>query len=236
LRIYNDDKDLFDPVIDNQGNLLSNDEIIGIDEDSTGKIWLVISYEGLFVYDPKTNNSRKVLSQTLDNSKEINSVFVDKDDNLWLGTKPDNWVDSLVFYDQKNNQISVLPLGINQQNPITSLLIDKENRLWISDYAYWKIGTEIPTEDYSGLNMIMRSPVFITEHYPMADYSLLRPTLIFEDSYGNIWYSSFGLVKLDPMTGEWCRVLDSDANTIGITQDNEGIYWTVVNGNIYSHK
>jgi streptogramin lyase len=236
LSRYNDKTDKFETIIDS-GKLLQFDGSGGgeITEDSNNRLWFVLYGYGVYVFDPKNNSAKKILSQDLADGSIIVSIAVDSKDGLWLGTQTKTFGNDLVYYDTKTLILSNLFLRINEEEPIRGLLIDNNNRLWISDYAYWIIGTPLPTEDRMGINLIIRSPVFISQHSPRSDYAWLRPKVLIEDSDGNIWYTSFGLVRFNPKIGEWCKVFDSDALEIGVTEDNQGYFWTVTDGKLYNH-
>lgn len=231
LSKYDDNTGKFDEVFD----LSSSGGILDLQEGANGTLWLLVYGEGIVSFDPFSALAKEVLSQRSFDEKIISSFVVDANNNLWLATYQKNWQDSILFFDTQSLKLSSLPLGINQISPNTGLLVDNKNRLWISDYAFWKIGTPLPTEDYSGLNMIVRSPVFITQQKPYSDYAWLRPKLLLQDSQENIWYTSFGLVKLDPSTGTWCKVLDSNNFSTSLTEDTDGRFWIVLDGKLYVH-
>lgn len=235
LSKYNDATDRFENVIDNQGLLSYADGVLGLQEGSKGQLWILIHGEGIFTFDPASLVAKEILPQELSDGTVITSLAVDADNNLWLGTSPNDRQDTLLFLDTKTMTMETIPLGINQIYPNNELLVDNLNRLWISDYAFWKIGMPLPTEDRSGLNLIVRSPVFITQRKPYVDYAWLRPKILMQDSDGYIWYTSFGLVKMNPDKGTWCKVLDSDSIATSITEDSEGNFWIVVNGKLYEH-
>jgi hypothetical protein len=233
LSRYNDNDDKFEPVIDKQNLLLMKGAVRGgLVEDSKARIWIAIPGKGLFKLTLDTLLVEVIHSDNLDSNIFNGNIAVDSNDDLWLGTHTNDWFNHLYFYDPKNNFTSVLSLGVNEQGVVNGLLIDKEERLWIGDFAYWNIGTPLPTEGQMGLNLIIRSQAFITQHMPFHDYLWLRPKVLFEDSDGNIWYSGYGLTQLNPKTGDWCKVFDDISN---ITEDNQGIFWVVSNGKLYKH-
>jgi hypothetical protein len=233
LSRYIDKDDKFEPVIDKQKILLMKGAVRGsFVEDSKKRIWMAIPGKGLFKFTYNTLLVEVINSDNLDSKIFNGNIVVDSNDDLWLGTHTNDWFNNLFFYDPKNNHTSVLSLGVNEQGVVNGLLIDKEERLWIGDYAYWNIGTPLPTEGQMGLNLIIRSQAFITNHMPFHDYLWLRPEVLFEDSDGNIWYSGYGLTRLNPKTGEWCKIFDDISN---IAEDNQGIFWVVSKGKLYSH-
>lgn len=67
-----------------------NDEVYGFAEDKQARIWMAGRFNGLHVYDKKQN---KFYNYTSDPATEgtiadndVNCVYVDKNDNLWVGT------------------------------------------------------------------------------------------------------------------------------------------------------
>jgi ligand-binding sensor domain-containing protein len=213
--------------------------IIGsVKEDSRGRLWILTSYSGLFLFDPKTSIIENEIPYKLDNSSVIQSFALDAQDNVWLGVGnlTPGLSDYIKVYNTSEKAFSYLPVGNDKEIPIYSILIDSERRLWIGDYAYWTIGTPLPKEGITGVHSIIRSPVFISERRPYQDYEWVRPYVLMEDSDGNIWYTSYGLVRFNPTTGEWCKVFDDDFPGTSVTEDSQGVFWTAVEGKLYMHE
>lgn len=233
LSRYNDTSDRFEPVID-KGRLLVMNSLSGgrMAEDSKGHIWIIIPGTGLFVFDPLSLEAKKIDSSVLDSNLILGSIATDANDDIWLNNFENFQITAIYRYSPKDNTVTTLFLPENSNNISGSILIDREDRLWIGDYAYWDIGAKIPAEGYSGLHLIVRPTVFITERVPFNDYYWVRAGLLFEDTYGGIWFKGGTLVRLDPETGEWCKVFDAYTSA---AQDNEGVFWAVSDGKIYSH-
>ena len=223
------------PIQDSRSILPTNSFGRGsISEDSQGRLWLLVFGDGVYVYDPFLNEAEKVLDQTMEDGSIIDSMAIDSNDNLWLGTGLTGVFRHVQVFNYQNGKLGVLPLGINEDDIDNSLLV-VDDRLWIGDYAYWTIGNELPKEGYSGLTKLVRSTVFLSQKYPNYNFRWIRPKVLMADSEGNIWYTSYGLVMLNPSTGVWCKVLDSDAIAIGIAQDSQGNYWTAMDNSLYKH-
>jgi signal transduction histidine kinase/ligand-binding sensor domain-containing protein/DNA-binding response OmpR family regulator len=92
-------------------------------------LWFATLGAGLFRYD-KSENSWRHYMHTPGNASpisdnQINSVFMDDDGRLWVGT--DN---GLAFYEKENDAFTTLPLG--KGNHIICYLVKVGNRLWMT--------------------------------------------------------------------------------------------------------
>ncbi len=241
LSYYNENLDRFEPVFDSQDIQLMQKGIRGnIAEDNEGKLWIVLPNIGLFTFDPVNFTTEKIKIGLLSDKDYIESlagdIAIDKNDGVWLSTDSDEMFNYLIYVNTKKNEASILALNPDFWERDIGLLIDKEDRLWIGDYAFWNVGDQFPEEGYTGINQIIRSPVFVTQHFPFHDYLWLRPRVILEDNEGFIWYSSYGLVRFNPESGEWCKVFDSSTRNISIAQDEKGVFWTVSDGKLFVHE
>jgi ligand-binding sensor domain-containing protein/two-component sensor histidine kinase len=119
-----------------------NDQVEDFTEDREGRIWMAGRYGGLHVLDKKLNrfyNYRfnPALEGTIaDNT--VNCLFIDKNDNLWVGTNKGISVSNL--HQQFIQQF--LPGTLNNGSPVTvyDFFLDMSATLWIgtSNGIYFK--------------------------------------------------------------------------------------------------
>lgn len=234
LSRYDEKNDKFVPVIDTKSELVFNGAVAGgMAEDLQGIFWIVLQGKGLYKFDPNNFLAVKIDSINFNANIVNGSIAVDRYGIVWLGTYTEDYHRFLYRYDPEHHIFSNLPLGISADNVVGSLLVDSEDRLWVGDYAFWNTGSPLPKEGSTGVNLLFRSPAFITQQAPFVDYYWARPEILFEDRLGNIWYSGYGLVFLNPKTGDWCKVFDGISNAV---EDSDGRIWAVSDGNVYYHK
>lgn len=125
-------------------------------------------------------------------SAYVNVVFVDEDDSLWVGTEI-----GLAHLDSENRPLPVSAQELNQ-NFIT-VITNIENELWVgTSYSDIK-GTGIYR--YDGQNWALESD-FPSEGFSNSEvrsgYVSTNVTQILQDSYGDIWASTWsGVARYD---------------------------------------
>jgi hypothetical protein len=237
LSRFNPIKEVFEPIMDRDHILIIKEYYVdgGMIEDSAGNIWISID-DKIYTYNPKTNVGKEIYDARKESYRLGNSLQIDKNNEVWGLVISSDRYGYLININPENYEIKFLPIPTEEKAPLTSILIDNESQIWVSDYAYWKIGQDFPIESYEGWNIVFRSPVFITRYAPYNEYKWVRPDPLFEDRDGNLWFSSYGLIKLDKKNGEWCKVVDSTFSSVGFTQSNNGEYWMVKDGQLYRYK
>jgi hypothetical protein len=237
LSRYDQKNDIFLPVIDKDKLLIMEgvNNNGGIVEDSKGRIWISTNNE-IFVYDPISNISQRIYNGNTEFKRISNIIAIDKNDGIWVMIVSESGNGALLFIDGDNYTKQFLGIPTEIPFPDSGIIIDRDDQLWVSDYAFWKIGTNLPSEDYMGWNKVIRSSIFITQHKPWKEYQWSRPKPLFEDLAGNIWFTSYGLVKLNKESGEWCRVVDDDSPLLGFAQGPDGSYWMVKDGQLYKYE
>ncbi|MEK9603091.1 MAG: two-component regulator propeller domain-containing protein [Flavobacteriaceae bacterium] len=176
-------------------SVLKSNRIMTFAEDSQGVIWIGTFLSGLYSFDPKdesfTHHNQSPFSSFNINSSNIRKIIVDKDDDLWLGTR------SGVYHLQKNNQSKVYQIkSLNDKmnailgNPseptiIFSLFEDQNNRIWIGSQGR---GLFVYDKKSDKLRYYSSSDGFISSSV----------SSIIEDERGSIWIGGDnGLSKLN---------------------------------------
>jgi signal transduction histidine kinase/ligand-binding sensor domain-containing protein len=89
LNVYKRDKQKFEKFtsIGSPGKCLSNKSVLSIVGSEDGLIWLGTDGGGLNMFDPKKNHFTYYTTQnSIIHSDIIKSIFLDKEDNFWLGS------------------------------------------------------------------------------------------------------------------------------------------------------
>jgi len=210
-----------------KGNLISN-TILSIAEDAEGIIWIGTFNTGLLSYNPLTEkfihyNSEPFLEYGIPET-EIRKVFIDKDDNIWLGTS------GCLFKIEKldNNEFSVVSMknkmseGFNNHtsfNDILSLCQSEDSTLWIgtrgAGLCKYDVRQDIVTW-YNKLNGLVEENV----------------SNIIEDLNGNIWLAgNSGITKLEVASNTFTNFTNLDGLLSNDFNINSGC--RDLKGNIY---
>ncbi|PQJ73346.1 hybrid sensor histidine kinase/response regulator [Polaribacter butkevichii] len=177
-----------------QNSNLKSNRVLSIQEDSKGKIWIGTFLKGLHYLDPKTNtithcNTQPFLDWNL-NDEDIRRVFVDIDDDIWLGT-----LNGLFQIKQlKDNKFQVISLrdkmSVKLRNHtsthrILSIYQSNDKLIWI--------GT-----DGGGLFSYNKTTKKFNWYNKIDGFNELYVSSIIESNNNNIWVAGTGgITKLD---------------------------------------
>lgn len=234
---YIPDQDTFNPIIDTERTLVMSAVNINGDLviDNSGNIWISTNQNQIIKYDPSNNSSKIIYDAKTKKGRLDKNLEIDSSGNIWAMVRIENIYGFILKIDQTEYELQELSIPPEYPMPASGIMIDKNGRLWVSDYAYWDVNSPFPKEGYEGWSKVIRSPVFITPHKVWKEYEWDRPTPIFEDNEGNLWFNSFGLVKFDLEKSEWCRILDYKYPRLGFAQSFDGKYWLVTDGMLYRY-
>lgn len=108
----------------------SGDAIRGMAFDSKGILWVGTAEDGLYAFDTSTNKAKQYHARgngTLVSDNTL-SVFVDKEDKVWIGTDGNG----LCQYDQEERAfIKLLGTGYSVGNTIHTIYQDNNAQMWI---------------------------------------------------------------------------------------------------------
>jgi ligand-binding sensor domain-containing protein/signal transduction histidine kinase len=177
--------------------------------DHNDNLWIAAYQLGLFRYD--TQN--KQLSTFSIPDRNINVIYMDKQDRLWLGSET-----GLFLIDWKSNHVLNLNHRLrnyeNQITDVTDILMDHEGQLWIGTYSH---GVFIVTP--SDFNVL-----------PFQDSVLTIPVnSIFEDSRKNIWFATEDGLFVKTSLGGFKHYIGNQKipfkTIFGILEDGHGNLW-----------
>ena len=163
--------------------------IYSIATDATGN-FILGTENGIIIIDAKTGNSRLYKNIPDDSTTivegHIKSIFIDSDNNIWLGSQNNG----LSRLDIKNNsstnyQYDILDNSSLSSDNITCIFEDSRNRFWI--------GTK------QGLNLMNRKTGIFRRIYESDGLPNSTVYSIMEDNNEDLWLSTNkGLCKFHP--------------------------------------
>jgi ligand-binding sensor domain-containing protein/signal transduction histidine kinase len=210
-------------------NSLSNNNILAINEDSNGRVWIGTS-NGLNLYDPEARNFIR-FKNVRDDSASLSgnmvyALFTDRSSSLWVGTNA-----GLDRYDPLENTFirhqyqPNVPNSLSN-NEVQTIYEDASGVLWIGTYG-------------GGLNKYNRQQdrYAYFRHNP-DDPSSLSSNFIFSilaDARNDIWVGTFdsGLNLFSPRLEKFTRYLHNPNNPESISNDSiitmysdsQGVMW-----------
>lgn len=149
-----------------------NDEISDFAEDSQHRIWMAGRYGGLHVYDKKSNVFYNYLFNAASDGgiadNEITSLFIDRNDNLWVGTKKGVCISNL-----KQRFIQQFLPAQSANTIIYDFFTGSDKKLWIAT------SNGIFTRERGSREF---------NHYPVTfNEEQLHVTKLFEDYDGSLY-------------------------------------------------
>ena len=231
FRIITDQDGLLAPPVDIKITWNGRTQPV-IDETPDGNLVVAINGE-IYVYNPKTNQAKRVLER--EKRLNINSIAVAQDGHVWFTTSNELSIRELdptngVIWDYGPPSSAVADDPTNLFSLVSKAIeIDRIGRVWVSDFGWLEHNQEARYVWHS----LVRSPIFISIYDPEYEYLWIRPDAIYQFSDGKMWYSSgIGIVRFDVQTGEWCW----SATVSGpLAEDASGNLWLVANGQIYKY-
>ncbi|MBN1549872.1 hypothetical protein JW979_00315, partial [bacterium] len=165
---------------------LNGKNITDITQDCFNNYWISTFREGMFFYDPHTEQLIHYGSANSQlPSDECRQVLVDRSQVLWIGTHDDG----CTFADLSQKRFHSLRFDIgNQEDPTSrdkpifamSILKDRRNRLWV--------GTEGDGLLYRDANSVQFSRPVVTDG---SSFNTSSISALIESSAGHIWIGSW---------------------------------------------
>jgi ligand-binding sensor domain-containing protein/signal transduction histidine kinase len=228
FKIYKPDPDI--------PSSLSDRWITSIVEDKDGYLWIATRLGGLNRYDPRTEKFAHFLHDNEDaaslSDNHINILYLDKSDNLWVGT-----INGLDRFERQTSTFKHYVYSPSQQEGIsgkyiTALYQDSRGRFWVGTAA-------------GGLNLFDPFSNTFTPYQNNPDnlntISYDYVTAIIEDSRSALWVGTRnGLNKFQPDSGTFERFMHSetDPQTISgnavsdLYVDSTGNLWIATNSGL----
>ncbi|HEY9262829.1 hybrid sensor histidine kinase/response regulator transcription factor [Chitinophaga sp.] len=227
LSLYDRKKDAFIhfPLHADAPQLPPNAVIMHISSDSSGRIWMA-QFENLFMLDPSTRHISKINLDTGAGSSEAkktpNCVFVDRQQQIWVGT-----TQGLYRYSPSTGAVKRIPNNkagyTPSDNHIKAIAGDSNGQIWV--------GT------LTGLYTLAPNGSGITPYHPSMEAAFLDNKLvncIEPDKDHQLWIGTEqGLIILNTSTNKADYYLPDDQNIYSLSSeaikcayiDQQGIYW-----------
>ncbi len=224
-RYENDPKDV---------SSISSNKVLNVYFDHSGILWVGYWGTGASKWDKNKWKFPPYGSPEFKNAlnnKVINTIYKDKNVNLWLGT-----LSGLIKYDQNNNQLKLFSHSFNNINSICSDSVVCIAGDTFNPSILW-IGTENGLDQFN-----TQTETFIHYKHKLGDPTSLSNNTIIHllvDREGNVWVGAIGgLCKLDRETGKFVTYtgynqaegIIGSSNVTFIYEDRKSKLWIGYNG------
>ena len=188
---------------------LQHASVMALYHDRDGNLWLGLEHEGLLLHPADTENWHVIALDTYENgvvSKEIRSIIMGSDDDIWVGTQhglnrlsrlDNQWQQIASYYHQRRNPNS---LGSGK---VVSILSDKDGSVWVGT---WNGGV-------SRLNKANNLFASFTSDLSLLAKARNAATISLISSPQTLWVGTAdGLFELDLIDGEFNQVADANGS------------------------
>jgi ligand-binding sensor domain-containing protein/signal transduction histidine kinase len=198
LNRYHFDGELFEQF--NSSNSALPDDILDIDIEANGNIWVATADRGLLYFSSKTRKIIRQLTHSTTQCTSINSLFRDKDDRLWLGCDT-----GLISIEPEQNDYRVTLWGEGMLHKVSAIEQGSGNTLWIGTQAQGLLLVDILN------NKVIEVEAAIP--YKSSPISVLK-----RDKFGTLWigYRSHGLARYWPSQRHLHRFNSTNENSYSV--------------------
>ncbi|MEW6029777.1 MAG: hypothetical protein ACOYZ8_00515 [Chloroflexota bacterium] len=241
---YNEETDQFEFVQNDEEILMGyNISYLSIRQDQNGIFWLMAQKKDqqfpdllidgqpftLFSFDPFTgkieSHGEFPYSAKYFQIARNGSIWmlVDDEEKLFLQQYLPSTNETRIYRD--------LPPTVSETNRYVGMMyFDRHDNLWIEDRGW----VDFSDSDKPVWYQVIRSSVFLTDRAEGETRIVwARPNQMYESSNGLYWFGSFyGLVRLDPESGEWCKFTNGRSP---FAEDNQQNIWIAVFGRLYRY-
>ena len=163
-----------------------------IETASDGKLWLGTKYNGIQIFDPKTeqviNINKDTINDLFINDNQIQDILCDSKGRIWIATyhgvsryNPDT-KNIKIYYEDINNP-EIAPLG-----NVTTIYEDSQGKIF---FGTWENGMYIYNEETDSFTHVLLKQNVFKQTNPVRVWCFL------EDKNGNLWIGTWdnGLLK-----------------------------------------
>lgn len=241
LSKYNSTKKVFELIL-SQDNIGNHPYILDVKEDESGQIWILLRFNGLYRFNPKTQKLDFFLYAI--NDLAFGHIAPVKDGSVWIlagGNSQSFRQDKLFRYFPETGDVKEYKgtpttafvsedfanLNVMSRSP---LFLDKSNRLWIGNYGW----LNNPDSESPSWYRVIPSPVFIDGRANVVvGFFTAEPSGMTESSDGMFWFWTYaGTVRLNPKNGEWCLFTTYSSP---IVEDSNHNLWMIADNKLYKY-
>ncbi len=203
--------------------------------DSQGNIWILVSNDGLYLYDPVSQTTTKQIflpEMTISNFSMLSNDTIYLTDNTYMqrttgNTKRGNFSGMLYQFFPENDEI--LEVGIPDQPwPwFGSMVETSDQKVWFSAIGYHDLSD-------GSWHLSHPDPEYAFERAGYQGFS--SPNIILESSDGILWFNKenedmfTGTAWYNPETGKGCMFTSFSARII---EDDQQQLWMFAAGKLY---
>lgn len=198
----------------------------------TSQLWVLISDKKLVSFDLGDNNVIEYNSNLINTT--ANSKIAYSEGYVWVANiNGDSIIVTRYQLPALTNGEVILNTSFGRYPP--SILIDNNNVLIAGDLGKLDIAKMIYLDPGYSWDLFIRSNSFIlpSEWY-QGRFRWIRPEVIFINAQNNYWFSGFGLVNYNAVSGLWCRYTYDDYQNIAIAENDDHEIWIFFDGWLYS--
>jgi len=215
----------YQSALDNP-NSLNSTNVIALEEDQDGMIWIGTSGEGFSRFDPETETFWQYAPDPESpdfRPAGIRVIYEDRSGTIWFGS----WGKGLGRFDRQTETFKAFvhdpgdPTSLSG-NAVFSIFEDRDGDLWIGTLSHGLNRFDRETETFT--------PYTYDQNIPNS-LSNDTITTIDQDKNGNLWIGTAGggLNRFDPQAETFTRFTEKDgfpSNTINaILLGNDGALW-----------
>ena len=208
-------------------NSLSGDRITDLKETRNQFLLVGTWQKGLDVFntftEKVTHYRHNPVNPNSIGSNQVNSIYIDKDDNIWIGAGH-----TLNLFDPGSGKFTVYPL--KQEELIINSIVEYHNEIWLCTDQLHLFKFDIGKKIFIPLKVIPEE-----QHDP-----LIWRCKLYKDTRENLWICTTknGLYKYNYKTNileNYQNIMDdpfslSNNNVFDIIEESDGKYWIATDG------
>lgn len=166
---------------------LRNNKVLAIQEDTAGTLWIGTNYDGLFRYDPRREEIRKIVFadslQHENGAHRVTQLLEDRTHRIWIST-----FNGIYRYDPATDRCRRMEMGFPLYYVAEDLCLDKS-------------GAVVWAATRSGLFKIDTSGYLSAVYGNERGLTTDQVYRVRQDQQGNLWIgTNQGLYEIDPRT------------------------------------
>jgi signal transduction histidine kinase/DNA-binding response OmpR family regulator/streptogramin lyase len=203
--------------------------INGIQQDSSGYLWLSTMKDGIYKMDPFKDSFQKIIYKYKEqNTEQINlirQILMSKSGNLYIGTIENG----LFLLNTKNNYLKRIDIdpGSGENVNVSSLFEDKKGTLWLGTMNNGLYSIQFINDHINQLHHFKYNPSDINSLSYNQICDIMRPIIVDTNS---VWIATGnGLNRLNLNSKTFTHYFEKDAipdnYVLKVLEDDHGNIW-----------